>query len=159
MAWHSLLVLGVFGLAAMGQQIPSTTPPVQTPAGRVITLPTDASTVNVPLGPTASSASVKGDQAAVPAEIKAQLQQFQAARDSYLKKQKELTQQLKGSSDEQRRLVREQLHVLRQEWLDRSLAFRREVSDRLPPDLRGFGVLESKKAVSTDLRRDNRNLK
>ena len=135
---------------------PSATPP---PAGRVIALPTDASAVTLPVGPSAAGAFVKGDQATVPAEIKAQLQQFQAARDSYLKKQKELTQQLRGSSDEQRKLVREQLQVLRQEWLDRSLTFRREVSDRLPPDLRGFGVLESKKAVSTDLRRDNRNLK
>jgi hypothetical protein len=111
------------------------------------------------LGPSSATGSLKGDTVAIPAEIKAQLQQFQSARDAYLKKQKELMQQLKGSGDEQRRAVREQLQVLRQEWLDRSLAFRREVSDRLPPDLRGFGVLDSKAASAAEVRRNNRNLK
>ncbi len=131
------------------------TPP---PSGRIITQP-ESTSQTLPSTPTAEGTLVKGDPVAIPTEIKAQLQQFQSARDAYLKKQKELAQQLKGSGEEQRKLVREQLQVLRRDWLERSLAFRREVSDRVPPDLRGFGILESKKTSAVDSRRDHRNLK
>jgi hypothetical protein len=93
----------------------------------------------------------------VPAEVRAQLERFQTARDAYLKRQQDLTQQLKGATDAQRKLLREQLQVLRREWLEKSIQFRRELTDHLPPDVLHFEALRNKPApVDTPSKRDRR---
>ena len=100
----------------------------------------------------------RGEQQPVSAEIRAQLLKFESARDAYLKRQKELMQQLKGASDEQRKVVRDQLKGLREQWLEQSLQFRREARGRiadLKTELPQFEALKNSKP-SLDNKPDRR---
>lgn len=90
----------------------------------------------------------RGEQQPVSAEIRAQLLKFESARDAYLKRQKELMQQLKGAGEDQRKTVRDQLKGLREQWLEQSLQFRREARGRiadLKTELPQFEALKNAK--------------
>lgn len=127
-------------------------------SGKVIGLQTGGtSSGSDALAPSTAVVGPRLDLQAVPSEVKAQLERFQTARDAYLKRQQDLTQQLKGATDAQRKLLREQLQVLRREWLEKSIQFRRELTDHLPPDVLHFEALRNKPApVDTPSKRDRR---
>lgn len=117
--------------------------------GRVIDLDSAASG-SPALDPNSPGAlrATRAEQQPVSAEIRAQLLKFESARDAYLKRQKELSQQLKGAGEEQRKVVREQLKGLRDQWLEQSLQFRREARSRiadLKTDLPQFEALKNSK--------------
>ncbi|MBL9171223.1 MAG: hypothetical protein JNN07_26055 [Verrucomicrobiales bacterium] len=155
-AW--LALLGCFSATVLwAQDKPTETPaggagvvvaPITAGAGRVVEFqngsvlqPGDS------LIPSAVRPS-RGEQQPVSAEIRAQLLKFESARDAYLKRQKELTQQLKGAGEDQRKAVRDQLKGLREQWLEQSLQFRREARSRiadLKTELPQFEALKGNK--------------
>ena len=100
----------------------------------------------------------RGELQGVSAEVKSQLQRFDTARDSYLKRQKELTDQLRLSSVNERKQVRAQMEELRKQWIEASFQLRKEAQARIP-DLRSlsrFEALGAAKALTDDVKRDRR---
>lgn len=81
-------------------------------------------------------------KAGASAEIKVQLDAFKNARDAYLAKQRELSEQMRGAPADRRRDVQLQLETLRREWFDRSRSFREEAQKRMP-DLRDLPRYEA----------------
>lgn len=65
-------------------------------------------------------------------EMKQQLQKFDNAREAYLARQRELSDQLRGATLEQKKAVQNQLETLRREWFERARAFREEAQRRVP---------------------------
>ncbi|MBM3847158.1 MAG: hypothetical protein FJ405_12850 [Verrucomicrobia bacterium] len=103
-------------------------------------------------------ATARGEAAAVSAEVQAQLEKFEAARDSYLKRQKELSEQLRASALTERKKVRAQMEDLRKQWLDASMQLRREAQSRIP-DLKNFSKFETlgpTRAAVDEVKRDKR---
>ncbi len=145
------LLTGLWVILPPGQVFAQSPSPAS--GGRVI--PTPANGAGLAPSPLPSAV---GSQPAVPAEVKAQLEKFQAARDAYLQKQHELAQQLQGATDAQRKLLRDQLQTLRREWLEKSIQFRREITDRIPSDVMRFDLLNKAKpaAVEGPVKRDRR---
>lgn len=81
-------------------------------------------------------------KAGASAEIKVQLDAFKNARDAYLAKQRELSEQMRGAPADRRRDVQLQLETLRREWFERSRSFREEAQKRMP-DLRDLPRFEA----------------
>lgn len=75
-------------------------------------------------------------------EMKQQLQKFDSARDSYLAKQRELSDRLRGATLEQKKEVQTQLETLRRDWFERARAYREEAQRRVP-DLKDLPRFEA----------------
>lgn len=75
----------------------------------------------------------------LPPEVKLQLLRFEKFREAYLNRQQDLLRKMRGATDDDRARIRAQLQALRDEWLQRTRAFReearariRELQDELP---------------------------
>ena len=67
-----------------------------------------------------------------PPELKLRLRSFESLREIYLARQEELKKKWRGAAtDQDREQLRAQLLVLRDEWLDKSRAFKEETRTRL----------------------------
>ena len=81
-----------------------------------------------PIGAVRPSRSERPD---FPPELKLRLRSFESLREIYLA-QEELRKKLRAAtSDQDRERLRAQLQVLRDEWLDKSRAFKEETRTRL----------------------------
>jgi hypothetical protein len=108
--------------------------------------------------PTAVVAPGRVLESGISTEVKAQLQKFDLARESYLRRQKELADQVKASSVSDRKQLRAQMEELRKQWIDASFQLRKEAQARIP-DLRSlsrFEALGAAKALTDDAKRDKR---
>ena len=87
----------------------------------------NSSTANVPGGRPSRS-----ERPEFPAELKLRLRSFESLREVYLARQEELRKKWRGAAtDQDRELLRAQLLVLREEWLDKARAFKEETRTRL----------------------------
>jgi len=87
----------------------------------------NGSTANVPGGRPSRS-----ERPEFPAELKLRLRSFESLREIYLARQEELRKKWRGAAtDQDRELLRAQLLVLREEWLDKARAFKEETRTRL----------------------------
>ena len=67
-----------------------------------------------------------------PAELKLRLRSFESLREIYLARQEELRKKWhRAATDQDRELLRAQLLVLREEWVDKARAFKEETRTRL----------------------------
>lgn len=137
---------------------------VKSSGGRIVSETKSTPSELIPPSSVADGSALRptrAEQQPVSAEIKAQLQKFETARDAYLKRQKELAAMLKGASEDQRKAVREQLKTLRDQWLEQSIQFRREVQSRIPDlktEIPQFETL-AKGKLSVDTTKPDRRLK
>lgn len=86
-----------------------------------------------PLPPRRSSdplTAVSKPEVVQPTEVKNLIERFQAAREQYLLRQKQLVQQFRQATDEQRAELREQMKENLDQWRERQLEFRSQLKDR-----------------------------
>ena len=112
------------GLAQTGTLNTATKPTV----GRVLS-------PEIPPSPSAADANAvkrpDRPERALPPEIKAQLQKFEAAREAYLKQQEELRRKEQSSTDEERKIIRQRIQESHDAWVERAKQYRDEARERV----------------------------
>jgi hypothetical protein len=88
--------------------------------------------IGLPEGPRVNSGAVAVDrpEPVQPTELKEMITRFQTERELYLKRQRMLATQLRQSSDEERKALREQMRDNLDQWRELQLEFRAQVKDR-----------------------------
>src|SRR5262245_11249188 len=116
-----------------------TKPPAATPAtpDRPVTIPR-------PTLP-AAGALAAANMPEFPSDVRELIKTFQAAREDFLKAQKDLTKAMKGSSDEARATLREQMKDNLSKWRDAQSEFRQNLKDLID---------QMKGNLQSDLRRN-----
>lgn len=74
--------------------------------------------------------AVQKPEVVQPTEVKNLIERFQAAREQYLLRQKQLLLQFRQATDEQRAELREQMKENLDQWRERQLEFRSQLKDR-----------------------------
>ena len=113
------------GLSLMAQGTNPATSVVSDRDGQVIA-PVNAGATDS-LDP-AASAFHRNDLGAT---IRERLQSFEQLRKAYLERQRTLTQKLRGASEDERDMIRQQLRETRQQWLDQARQLREQARERL----------------------------
>lgn len=67
----------------------------------------------------------------LPQEVRQRILEFEKMRETYLAQQKELLRKLKGSTEEDRQSIRDQLRDQREAWLEKARRFRDEAQQRM----------------------------
>ena len=92
----------------------------------------DPAALNSPVASTPGGRPSRSERPEFPAELKLRLRSFESLREIYLARQEDLWKKWHGAAtDQDRELLRGQLLVLREEWLDKARAFKEETRTRL----------------------------
>jgi len=120
-----------------------TKPPESTPAipDRPVVIPRPTLPGAVPAAGTLAAATMPE----FPSDVRELIKTFQAAREDFLKAQKDLTKAMKGSSDEARATLREQMKDNLSKWRDAQSEFRQNLKDLID---------QMKGNLQSDLRRN-----
>jgi hypothetical protein len=120
-----------------------TKPPESTPATpeRPIVIPRPTLADAVPAAGTLAAASMPE----FPGDVRELIKTFQAAREDFLKAQKDLAKAMKNSSDEARATLREQMKDNLAKWRDAQSEFRQTLKDLID---------QMKGNLQSDLRRN-----
>ncbi len=93
----------------------------------------------------------------ISSEVQEEIKKFQAAREAYLSRQKELARKLKDASSDDRDLARAVLSELREKWLEQQRAARQEFLDRATEIREAFKNRERDKVIEATLEEGRRN--
>jgi GTP1/Obg family GTP-binding protein len=119
----TMLWLSLF--CAAGQTNPAVSTTVS--SGKVV-LPERITAVDANI---TSAVSVRPTRPALPPEVQAKIERFKIDARNYVAQQEALKKQLAGASEDERRVLRERIRILREAWLERAREIRKEYKDRL----------------------------
>lgn len=155
----AIALLGLFLMAmdGLGQSNAVITPDTREPIAEVVVSDQIAPADSVNLSSTLQR-PVRPERYRLSPEVLERIAKFRREAQRYIEQQEILKRQLLGATDQDRARIREQLHTVRQQWLERARELRQEFKDRqqeLMETLPGHReVLEGARQTARDQLRD-----